>query len=238
MPHDIYGTDQITADDPWPGDNGDWTDYYAFLDQLASDLVRLDMLDGLAYDVWNEPDVDIFWKRSIEQWVELYVRTHNHLREKPELAGIEIMGPAMQIGPTADNPWWTAWLEAVSANGIPPEQYSYHLLYGNDIDLARFNQSFEALLTQYNLPARQVNANEYARPEEQVPSTSAWFVSRFERYDTFGLRANWASACQLHDFLANLITKPGAPDAECGATGYQPNGQWQMYAYVSLIINS
>lgn len=163
--------------------------------------------------------------------IELYVRTHQYIRNKPELNAMEIMGPATTVGPTADNPWWTAWFEAVAENNIPPDQYSYHLLYGNDIDLRRFNGTLTALLQQYNLPARQVNANEYAIPEEQVPSTSAWYISRFERYDTFGLRANWRSGCQLHDFLANLVTKTGAPNSQCGGTGYQPNGQWQVYAY-------
>lgn len=240
IPHDLWGTEQSGQDDPWPGDNGDWTDYENFLDQLLNDLVRLDMLGGLSWDIWNEPDVDIFWKRSIEQWVELYVRTHRFIRARPELDAMEIMGPAMQIGPTADNPWWTAWLTAVSEEGIPPDQYSYHLLYAaesieadrSDIDLQLYNQTFQELLDQYDLPLRQINVNEYAIPEEQTTSTSAWYIARFERYDTFGSRANWRSACQLHDFLANLVTKPGAPDAsECGDTGYAFNGQGQMYAY-------
>lgn len=73
LPHDIYGTDQIGQDDVWPGDDGDWSDYYAFLDQLTGDLVRLGMVEEMKYDVWNEPDVDIFWKRSIEQWVSSYL---------------------------------------------------------------------------------------------------------------------------------------------------------------------
>lgn len=103
MPHDLWGTDQSDNSTHWPGDNGDWDDYYAFLDQLLSDVVELDMLD-MAWDIWNEPDVDIFWDRSVEQWVELYVRTHQHIRSKPELDRMEIMGPAMQIGPR-DDPW-------------------------------------------------------------------------------------------------------------------------------------
>lgn len=231
LPHDIWGTDRATESDYWPGDGGDWAEYYRFLDQLLGDLVRLEMVEELKFDIWNEPDVPIFWKRSISQWVELYVRTHQYIRERPEFSSMEIMGPSMQEGPTEENQWWSQWLKAVSDNGIPPDQYSYHLLYGQDIDLKRFNQTFETLLATYNLPPRQLNVNEYARPEEQLPSTSAWFISRFERYDTFGLRANWLSGCQLHDFLANLLTKPSAPNSECGAGGYLPNGEWQMYAY-------
>ena len=232
LPHDLWGTDQVDETALWPGDNGDWTAWYDFLEQLTSDLVANDMLDGLIYDIWNEPDIEIFWRRSIEQWVDLYVRTHEFIRSKPELNGVGISGPSTSSPPTTDNPYWIQWLDAVSTNGIVPEEYSYHLLYGGvNVDLAIANTTLTGLLQQYNLPARQVNANEYAQPEEQVPSTSAWFLSRFERYDTFGLRANWASACQLHDFLANLVTKTGAPNSECGGTGYAPNGQYHVYAY-------
>lgn len=238
MPHDMWGTDSVTNATHWPGDNGNWDDYYKFLDQLLSDLKRLDMLDGMAWDVWNEPDVPLFWQRDNERWVELYIRTHNYIRERPEYDSMEITGPAMSFGPELDDDiWWRPWLAAISEHNIPPDQYSYHLLYARSedqtfSDLRRTNTTLQTLLDEFNLPPRQVNVNEYARPEEQVPSTSAWYISRFERYDTFGLRANWAMQCQLHDFLANLLTKPGAPDdADCGARGYRPNGEWHVYAY-------
>ncbi|KAF9765367.1 hypothetical protein IL306_002363 [Fusarium sp. DS 682] len=53
LPHDIWGTDHANSTTAWPGDNGDWTDYDNFLDQLLGDL-QSNMLDGLDFDIWNE----------------------------------------------------------------------------------------------------------------------------------------------------------------------------------------
>lgn len=54
LPHDIWGTDHANSSTVWPGDNGDWTNYDAFLDRLLADLKANDMLHGLDYEIWNE----------------------------------------------------------------------------------------------------------------------------------------------------------------------------------------
>lgn len=38
------------------------------------------MLEGLVIDIWNEPDMSTFWSRGLQQWVDLYVRTHKAIR--------------------------------------------------------------------------------------------------------------------------------------------------------------
>ena len=54
LPHDVWGTDHANSSTVWPGDDGDWTDYDNFLDQLLGDLQSNDMLADLDFDVWNE----------------------------------------------------------------------------------------------------------------------------------------------------------------------------------------
>jgi hypothetical protein len=81
LPHDIWGTDKTNASSVWPGDNGDWTDYDLFLDTLLQDLKTRDAVDGTYFEIWNEPDLpDIFWQRSQQQWLDLYIRTHKRIR--------------------------------------------------------------------------------------------------------------------------------------------------------------
>lgn len=80
LPHDIWGTDSTNDTTVWPGDNGDWTDWDNFVQTLMADLADNDALEGLVWDIWNEPDIDIFWKRSQQQWIDLYIRTHKILR--------------------------------------------------------------------------------------------------------------------------------------------------------------
>lgn len=80
LPHDIWGTDSTNETTVWPGDDGDWTDWDSFVRTLMADLADNDALDGLVFDIFNEPDIDIFWQRSQQQWIDLYIRTHKILR--------------------------------------------------------------------------------------------------------------------------------------------------------------
>lgn len=80
LPHDIWGTDTVVAGTPWPGDNGNWSDYNRFLDTLFADIKANNMIPGLKWDVWNEPNLDIFWKRPLSQWLQLWKITHDRLR--------------------------------------------------------------------------------------------------------------------------------------------------------------
>jgi hypothetical protein len=79
LPHDLWGADGSDGG-VFPGDNGDWSDMEKFYDQLIRDLKEKDMLEGLVIDIWNEPDYGPFWQRSIEQYLEYYVRAHNIIR--------------------------------------------------------------------------------------------------------------------------------------------------------------
>lgn len=54
LPHDIWGTDHSNNSAYWPGDNGDWTNYDQFLDQLLGDIKSMNMLQSMEWDLWNE----------------------------------------------------------------------------------------------------------------------------------------------------------------------------------------
>ena len=79
LPHDIWGVDYRQPDYVWPGQNGNWTDYDAFLNQLISDVKKNNMVPGLVWDIWNEAD-GFFWNGNLTQWLDLYVRTHKRIR--------------------------------------------------------------------------------------------------------------------------------------------------------------
>jgi hypothetical protein len=77
--HDLWGADGGNIS-TYPGDNGDWSRMDAFLTQLASDLRNNGMLDGLVLDLWNEPDIQLFWDREWTQYLEYYVRSYRFFR--------------------------------------------------------------------------------------------------------------------------------------------------------------
>jgi hypothetical protein len=157
-------------------------------------------------------------------------------RENPKYDIVEISGPSLALRPASGNTWWTDWLDQIAGNDTVPEQYSYHLEGGSeewDNDLQNTNATLAALLKTYNLPDRQININEYANQGEQVPAGAAWWISRLERYDAFGLRGNWLSGWTLHDLMANLLTKVSNP-SDYNATDYAAAPEFQVYKYYNL----
>jgi hypothetical protein len=81
LPHDLWGSDgSLGTEALFPGDNGDWSELERFYEQLIDDLQTNDMLEGLVIDLWNEPELDIFWNRPWEQYLEYYSRAHHIVR--------------------------------------------------------------------------------------------------------------------------------------------------------------
>lgn len=142
---------------------------------------------------------------------------------------VPIVGPSSSGQPSTSNNWWTTWLQYVIQNNVVPDKYTWHDEPG---DVANDNANFAALSQQYNAPSKPVVINEYATFDQQVATGAAWWISRLERYDYAGLRGNWLSTCQLHDFMASLLGK--SDDNSCTGTGYYPNGEYQVYQYYNL----
>ncbi|KAK4139454.1 glycoside hydrolase family 39 protein [Dichotomopilus funicola] len=229
--HDLWGADSTQGTDaPYPGDNGDWTSYDRYLTQLISDLKANNMLEGLDIDIWNEPDGSLFWTRTVEQWTAMWNRALPRFRN--ELPGVIIMGPSISNPPSPGHKWWDGFGAAISRSGNIPDVYSWHSLsYPLDPQLSAAD--IATWRNKYGLPARPQNINEYGAPDEQSPAHSAWHISRLERNNIRGLRANWASVYELHDYMGNLLGKPGAGTTSYNphGQGYYPAGEWHVYKY-------
>ncbi|KAF4951709.1 hypothetical protein FSARC_12832 [Fusarium sarcochroum] len=225
LPHDIWGTDHANSTTAWPGDNGDWSDYDKFLNQLLGDLQSNNMLDGLDFDIWNEADGS-FWARSEDQYLQMWKRTYQRIRSSSAFNKVLVVGPSSAGQPSTSNSWWVAFVKYVVANKVVPDQWTWHDEPG---DVAKDHDNWAVLRKQYNAPDNQVNINEYAVFSQQVASGAAWWISRLERYNYIGLRGNWIMGCGLHDFMASLLGKSDANS--CTGGGYVPNGEFQVYQY-------
>ncbi|KAF2014204.1 glycoside hydrolase family 39 protein [Aaosphaeria arxii CBS 175.79] len=232
LPSALWGADGGQPPDaPYPGDDGDWSSWDELLATWIKDAKANDMLEGLVFDIWNEPDLKFFWNRSREQWLQLWSRSYHVLRR--EVPGVRISGPCFSTAPEADNEWWQEYLAFVKTDNSIPDEWSWHMEqgYGN---LTDGMASFRKLLDQHSIPeSGVVNINEYAIWAEQVPSGAVWFISQLERENAIGLRGNWAMAGALHDFLAGLVSKPGAgtKDYSITAGGYFPTAEYHVYKY-------
>ncbi|MEU4875689.1 beta-xylosidase [Streptomyces sp. NPDC021608] len=217
LPHDLWGADSTTSQG-WPGDDGNWTLFDAFVAQLLDDVRAHGMT--VQWDLWNEPDGRGFWEPSQDRYLRLWSRFFARVRDA--FPGHLIVGPSTASRPDPENAWWTAYLAHVAADDVAPDVYSWHDEPGDPVaDVARADATLAAAgLTR----TRPYQINEYATSAMQSPGGGAWFIGRLERAGADGLRGNWASGGNLHDYAANLLAKDDAGR-------YLPLGEWFVYRY-------
>ncbi|KAF4501924.1 hypothetical protein FAGAP_1899 [Fusarium agapanthi] len=175
-----------------------------FWNQLVSDLKAHNMLEGLVINVWNEPDIDIFWHRSWPQFLEYYNRATKLLPKA--LPGTLLSGLAMAHSPILSYDKWHTWLQLIGAWEREPDTII---------------PDFAVLRAQYGVPDKPVDANEYAALDEQDPANSVYYLSQLERHNLRGQRANWGSGSDLHNWMGNLIySTTGTSEGT-----YYPNGE-------------
>ncbi|MFC1436507.1 RICIN domain-containing protein [Streptacidiphilus sp. N1-3] len=217
LPHDLWGADG-TTNQAFPGDNGDWTQFDSFVDQLFSDVRANHMT--VQWDLWNEADGSGFWARSQTQYLQMWSRFYADVRS--DFPGQLIVGPSMAGQPTSANTWWNTYLSYIKANNVAPDIYSWH---DEPADPVPGAASANSTLASHGLTnTRPYQINEYAALSQQTPGGGGWFIGRLERAGADGLRGNWASGTALHDDEANLLTRNSAGQ-------YLPLGEWFMYRY-------
>jgi len=212
----LWGSDGPCNVPRWPGDNGNWTDYTNFINRIIADVRAAGMTgSNVRWDMWNEPNI-FFWGRSQAQYFEMIRR--GTLQVRAALPGAVIEGPSCACGP--GNTYFAQYLDFVRANNVVPNVLSWHALPGDPAaDAATANN----LLAARGMSVQGFSVNEYgAFGAEQQPGPSAWYISRLERCNCDGARANWGNVGQtpsLYDTLGWLTT----------ANAGQTMGQWWVY---------
>ncbi|GAB3416104.1 RICIN domain-containing protein [Flindersiella endophytica] len=215
--HDLWGADGYPIS-RFPGDNGNWTDYDNFLTRLINDVRATGA--PVQWDLWNEPNITLFWNRPQAQYFELWRRTYQRIRSA--FPGQPIVGPSLAGVPTTSTSWWTQYLDFIRANNVVPDIISWHALPSDPVaNVAAANSSLDARGIPHPRPYQ---INEYASSGEQNPGDGSWYIARLERAGADGLRANWAGGANLHNDLANLLVRNSAGQ-------HQPKGEWWVYRF-------
>jgi hypothetical protein len=217
LPHDLWGADGFPIS-RFPGDNGNWSDYDNFLTRLINDVRAAGIT--VQWDIWNEPNITLFWNRPQAQYFELWRRTYQRIRSA--FPGHLIVGPSCACVPTTSGAWWGQYLDFVRANNVVPDIISWHSLPGDPVaNVAAANTT----LNSRGIPhPRPYQINEYASPSEQNPGDGSWYIARLERAGADGLRANWAGGANLHNDLASLLVRNSAGQ-------HLPRGEWWVYRF-------
>jgi hypothetical protein len=216
LPHDLWGADGFPIS-RFPGDNGTWTDYDNFLTRLVNDVRATGA--PVQWDLWNEPNITLFWNRPIAQYFELWRRTYQRIRA--EFPGHLIVGPSCACVPTTSG-FWTQFLDFARANNVVPDIFSWHSLPGDPVaNVATANSTLDSRGIAHPRPYQ---INEYGAGNEQNPGDGSWYITRLERAGADGLRANWAGGGNLHNDLGNLLIRNAAGQ-------HQPKGEWWVYRF-------
>ncbi|MEU7750095.1 ricin-type beta-trefoil lectin domain protein [Nonomuraea sp. NPDC049158] len=215
--HDLWGADGYPIS-RFPGDNGDWTDYDNFLTRLINDVRATGA--PVQWDLWNEPNITLFWNRPQSQYFELWRRAYQRIRAA--FPTHLIVGPSCACVPSTTNPFWVQYLDYVKANNVVPDIISWHALPGDPVANVA---AADTTLNSRGIPhPRPYQINEYGASNEQNPGDGSWYIARLERAGADGLRANWAGGGNLHNDLGNLLVRNSAGE-------YQPKGEWWVYRF-------
>ncbi|NUT51170.1 MAG: beta-xylosidase [Saccharothrix sp.] len=214
--HDLWGADGYPIS-RFPGDNGNWTDYDNFLTRLIDDVRATGA--PVQWDLWNEPNITLFWNRPQAQYFELWRRTYQRVRAA--FPQHPIVGPSLAGVPSTSG-WWTQYLDFVRANNAVPDIFSWHALPSDPVaNVATANSTLAARGIAHPRPYQ---INEYGASNEQNPGDGAWYIARLERAGADGLRANWASAGNLPNDLGNLLVRNSAGQ-------HLSKGEWWVYRF-------
>lgn len=136
-----------------PADLDQWE---ALIEQVVRGLVTAAPAGRYRFEVWNEPDLPIFWQDLPTAFIDLAVRTHRAVGSvAADFAGtpglqIEVGGPAAFF---ADPLFISAYVDAVTRAGLPLDFVSWHH-YGNTPFLGP--DGAEDILPTYVLPVYPV----------------------------------------------------------------------------------
>jgi hypothetical protein len=207
----------------YPCDNGSCANWVTFLDTVVAQLQASGQ--KFAYDIWNEPDISIFWTRGMNstQYFQMWDTAY---REIARLApGALIVGPDIAFTPLRNNGEWQTWLAHVKAAGTVPGEITNHN-EGDVDDPVTVAQALNSDLTAAGIGRVPLSSNEYQPADRQTAGVTAWYLARFAQSGyTNAMRGNWV--CCLTPNLTGVLTQT--------SSGWQPNGNWwAMRTYADL----
>ncbi len=198
----------------WPGDGGDWSGFTTFMGQLI-DSAKANGMTGpdVRWELWNEPELDIFWKGTQAQWLETFKHAYQQIRAAIPSAVIE--GPSLATGP--GGAWMNTFLDYAKANNVVPDYLTWHEEGGGADPVADLATLSRGLSSRGITNFKGFDANEYGTTGEQNPGHSAWYLARFDRAGIQGLRGNWSDP----EFFSNM--------GDLVAANWKPNSQYWIY---------
>jgi Glycosyl hydrolases family 39 len=212
---DVWGADTTQPSNTvYPCDNGDCSNWKAYVDQLVSDVQASGVT--VAYDIWNEPDGTGFWQRGVNS-AQYYQMWDTAVREIHRLQpSAKIVGPSYS---GYNHGWLDGFLGQTKTDNTLPDVVNWH--FGTDP--AADAADARSLLSAHGIGQLPLTINEYLFSQQQNSGYTAWFLDRLAASGvSAAAHAIWTDCC-------------GAGTLDSLLVGGQPTGQWWVYqAYAQL----
>ncbi|MBN1172092.1 MAG: xylan 1,4-beta-xylosidase [Micromonosporaceae bacterium] len=146
-----------------PSSWGEWADLVRATIGHLVDRYGLDQVRRWPIEVWNEPNLDVFWQGADQQaYFRLYEVTAMTIKEID--TSLQVGGPA--ISPGSDG-WMTDFAEFVTARGVPIDFVSRHAYASGPAQHVPFGthqtlKPASVLLEQFATPRRQLRGTPLA----------------------------------------------------------------------------
>jgi hypothetical protein len=213
---DIFGADGgQPSNTTYPCTNGNCSNWATFVDTVVGELQATGL--KFAYDIWNEPDISVFWPGASvnsTQYFEMWDTAYKEIRRVAP--GATIVGPDFAYTPEQSSGEWQTWLAHVKSAGTAPDMITNHD-EGDGDDPVAVSQAIDSDVAAAGLPHIPLSANEYQPSDRQTAGVTAWYLARFAQSGyTNAMRGNWV--CCLTPNLTGVLTQT--------SSGWEPNGNW------------
>jgi hypothetical protein len=213
---DLYGNDggqpSTTA---YPCANGDCSNWITFIDAVVGALQGSGLT--FAYDIYNEPDISVFWPNgnvNSTQYFQMWDSAYKELRRIAPNA--LIVGPSFAYTPLSRASQWQTFLTHVKSAGTVPDWITNHD-EGDVDDPVGVSQALNSALTSAGISLRPLSANEYQPADRQTAGVTAWYLARFAQSGySNAMRGNWV--CCLTPNLTGVLTQTNGV--------WAANGNW------------
>jgi xylan 1,4-beta-xylosidase len=145
----------------------DYHDWEIFIKKLVKHWVQrygVSEVSQWFFEVWNEPNLSAFWKKTQADYFEFYRHTANAIKKVNR--NLKVGGPA-----TADNAWITAFIDYCDKNKVPADFISTHH-YPTDA----FGQPGDDTITQLSKSKRSVLQKEAKKVKKQAQGKPVYYT--------------------------------------------------------------
>jgi hypothetical protein len=212
---DLYGNNGgQPSNTVYPCDNGNCSNWISFIDATVGALQSSGL--KFAYDIYNEPDISIFWPRGVDttQYFQMWDAAYKEIRRLAPNA--QIVGPDFAYTPQRNQGEWQTYLSHVKSAGTVPDMITNHD-EGDVDDPVTVSQSLEGDLSAAGIGAVPLSANEYQPADRQTAGVTAWYLARFAQSGyTNAMRGNWV--CCMTPNLTGVLTQVNGT--------WEPTGSW------------